>query len=102
LKRLEWKQHALDDRAAILEFIATENPGAAIALDDEIENQAEKVSQGLGASRLGRVKGTREIVVHPNYAIVYQNVGDDLMQVLRVLHAAMQWPLKSAGGTGSR
>lgn len=93
MKRLEWKQQALDDRALILEFIASDNPIAAIDLDDEIENQAEKVLHGRGASRLGRVKGTREIVAHPNYVIVYQNIGE-LMQVLRVLHAAMQWPPK--------
>ena len=35
--------------------------------------------------------GTREMVVRPNYIVVY---ADDLQTVtiLRVLHAAQQWP----------
>jgi addiction module RelE/StbE family toxin len=99
VQRLEWKQAALDDRAEIMDFIAMDNPGAAIELDVEIEDQAEKVSLGRGASRLGRVPGTREIVAHRNYVIVYQDVGD-VMQVLRVLHAAMQWPPRR--GMGAR
>jgi addiction module RelE/StbE family toxin len=41
--------------------------------------------------KLGRVKGTCEIVVRPNYVIVYRVLGD-LVEVLRVLHAAQQWP----------
>lgn len=41
--------------------------------------------------RQGRVSGTRELVVHPNYLLVYDVVGDRV-RILRVLHAAMQWP----------
>lgn len=37
------------------------------------------------------MKGTREIVVRPNYLMVYR-VTCDLLEVLRVLHAARQWP----------
>jgi plasmid stabilization system protein ParE len=35
--------------------------------------------------------GTRELVVHPNDLLVY-DVADERVRVLRVLHAAMQWP----------
>jgi len=41
--------------------------------------------------RLGRVPGTREHVVHPNYIVVYQ-VGDDVIDILRVLHSRQQYP----------
>ena len=37
------------------------------------------------------MKGTREIVVRPNYAMVYR-VSPEAVEVLRVLHAAQQWP----------
>lgn len=42
-------------------------------------------------SDLGRVSGTREIVAHPNYVLVYQ-VGDGVLEVMRVLHARQQYP----------
>ena len=37
------------------------------------------------------MKGTREIVVRPNYVMVYAIKGDTIA-ILRVLHTAQQWP----------
>jgi plasmid stabilization system protein ParE len=43
--------------------------------------------------KTGRVRGTREIVVRPNYVMVYRIEEDGgTLAVLRVLHAAQQWP----------
>ncbi len=82
---------ALADRDAIMIYIAQDNPKAAIDLDLEFESKAENARLRPKLYKLGRVKGTREIVVRPNYVIVYRVLGD-LVEVLRVLHAAQQWP----------
>lgn len=82
---------ALADRDAIMVHIAQDNPTAAIDLDLEFEAKAENARQRPKLYRAGRVKGTREIVVRPNYVMVYRVAGD-LVEVLRVLHAAQQWP----------
>lgn len=44
-----------------------------------------------GLGRPGRLQGTRELVAHRNYILIY-DVAGDLVRVLRILHAARQWP----------
>ena len=41
--------------------------------------------------RQGRVAGTREMVVHENYLVVYTERAKAI-SILRVLHAAQSWP----------
>jgi len=82
---------ALADRDAIMMYIAQDNPTAAIDLDLEFEAKAENARQRPKLYKAGRVKGTREIVVRPNYVMVYRLEGD-AVEVLRVLHAAQRWP----------
>ena len=82
---------ALADRDAIMAYIAQDNPTAAIDLDLEFEAKAETARLRPKLYKTGRVKGTREIVVRPNYVMVYRVLGD-VVDVLRVLHAAQQWP----------
>jgi toxin ParE1/3/4 len=82
---------ALADRDAIMDYIAQDNPSAAIDLDLEFEAKAENARIRPRLYKAGRVKGTREIVVRPNYVLVYRVIGN-VVEVLRVLHAAQQWP----------
>jgi addiction module RelE/StbE family toxin len=82
---------ALADRDAIMVFIAQDNPTAAIDLDLEFEAKAENARLTPKLYNAGRVKGIREIVVRPTYVMIYRVVGD-VVDVLRVLHAAQQWP----------
>ena len=84
---------ALADREVIMEFVAAENPVAAIALDDQFEAKVEQSRQRPTLYKLGRVNGTREIVVRPNYVMIYAVAKDEnKVVVLRVLHTARQWP----------
>ena len=91
MKRLDWRPLALTDRAAIMGYIAQDNPAAAIALDEEFETEAELARKNPTLYRPGRVKGTREIVVRPNYVMVYR-IKPKAVEILRVLHAAQRWP----------
>lgn len=93
LMRLVWRPMALADREAILDYIAQDKPLAAIELDDEFEAKAEQARQRPTLYRAGRMRGTREIVVRANYVLVYRIEDDgETLAVLRVLHAAQQWP----------
>lgn len=88
---LEWKATAIADLLAIADYISDDNPDAAQALKDEIEARTSRLSDNPQLYRVGRVDGTREMVVRPNYIVIYS---EDAIAVtiLRVLHAAQQWP----------
>ena len=88
---VEWKATAIADLLGIVDFISDDNPDAAQALKDEIEDKALKLREHPKIYRIGRVEGTREMVVHPNYIVVYAE-NPQMVTILRVLHAAQQWP----------
>ena len=64
---------------------------AALALVTEIEEKAERLREQPKLYRPGRVRGTREMVVRPNYVVVYSE-SMIAVTILRVLHAAQMWP----------
>ena len=88
---LFWTPEAIRDRDEIYNYIETDNPVAALALDELFEETAARLVDHPGMGRPGREAGTRELVAHKNYIVVY-DVTADLVRVLRVLHAARQWP----------
>jgi addiction module RelE/StbE family toxin len=88
---LEWKASAVADLMAIVDYISDDNPDAALALMDEIQGKVEQLPAHPKRCRPGRVNGTRELVVRPNYIVIYAET-PKVVTVLRVLHAAQMWP----------
>lgn len=89
--KLVWRPMAFEDRDRIMDFIAQDNPQAALALDALFEEKANMLTDQPNLFKLGRIKGTREAVVQPNYILVYE-VSDSSVAVLRVLHTSQAWP----------
>lgn len=87
---LVWHAEARADLVAIIAYIADRNLSAAERLHAAIEHSAEQLPAHPYIHRSGRVAGTREAVVHPNYIVVYR-VGD-AVEILAVLHARQQYP----------
>lgn len=94
-----WKQTAVADRKAIIAYIAQDNPQAAIELGDLLIEKATQLDQYPARGRPGRMKGTRELVVHRNYILIYRESAKS-PEILRVLHAAQQWPPASRQAAG--
>ena len=87
----EWKATAVADLLAIVGHISEDNPDAAQALKDEVESKVSRLTEHPRLYCVGRVDGTREMVVRANYIVIYaEDAGD--VTILRVLHAARQWP----------
>jgi toxin ParE1/3/4 len=89
--KLVWTRTASTDRKEIREYIAQVDPVAALAIDELISQKASGLVDHPGLGRPGRVTGTRELVLHQNYILIY-DTSADLIRLLRVLHAARQWP----------
>ena len=88
---LFWTPEAIQDRDEIFDYIEADNPVAALVLDELFQEKAGRLVDHPEMGRPGREAGTRELVVHKNYILVY-DATTDLVRVLRVLHAARQWP----------
>lgn len=86
-----WLRPALDDLREIITYIAWENPGAARRLKRLLQESIEPVAEHPYLYRPGRVPGTRELVAHPNYVLVYR-VTLERIEVVNVLHARQEYP----------
>lgn len=91
MRRLEWKVKAEEDLFDILDYIGQDNPDAALELIRKIREKAEGLRTRPTLYRAGRMRGTREMIVHRNY-IVFYRVSDEAVTILRVKHARQQWP----------
>lgn len=81
-----WTMLASQDRKRIREYIAEQNLMAAIELDERIGYSASSLANG-------RVEGTRELVIHPHFVLVYEVDSQwGKVYILRVLHTAQKWP----------
>ena len=91
MRDLEWKAAGFADLMAIVDYISDDNPDAAQALKEDIETKVSRLRQNPRLYGVGRVGGTREMVVRSNYLVIDAE-DDRTVTILRVLHAAQQWP----------
>jgi toxin ParE1/3/4 len=89
---IEWLPAAERDFNAIVDFIADDNPVAAIGQGDEIEQQIAGLIEHRQRGRSGRVKGTRELVIVRTPFIAAYRIKPGKIQILRIFHGAQQWP----------
>ncbi|MCY1664192.1 type II toxin-antitoxin system RelE/ParE family toxin [Rhizobium sp. SL86] len=90
--RLVWSDAAVSDRDTIFDYIALENPQAAIEVDLKLSAAVNRLLVFPLSGRTGRVERTRELpLVGTPYIVVYL-VDGERVRVLRVLHGAQMWP----------
>lgn len=86
-----WTSGAEQDRARIFEFIGQDNPLAAIRMDELFAAAAGRLAQHPLLGRMGQVPGTRELIAHESYRLVYEVEGDAVW-LLALVHTRRQWP----------
>jgi toxin ParE1/3/4 len=89
---VRWTGPAADDFVHIVEYVRRDNPGAARRIADTIYKAVALLQDFPLRGRNGIVEETRELVLTPlPYIVVYEVSGNDIL-VLRIRHAAHDWP----------
>lgn len=79
-------------RLAQSDYIAADNPTAAIELDQRIDQQIDRLADHPRMGRAGRVRGTREMIITRTPFIAIYRIKANRIEILRILHGAQQWP----------
>ncbi|SEM79891.1 ParE toxin of type II toxin-antitoxin system, parDE [Duganella sp. CF402] len=91
MRRLHWSETAIRDLTRIGRRVAVASPASADRLVDQIEAKVEVLAAFPEIGHAGTKPGTRELVVHPHYFIIYRILPDGV-HVLRVKHSARKRP----------
>lgn len=90
--RVDWTRTALANLQAEAEFIGRDDPEAARRVIATIWAAVERLRQYPAMGRVGRVPGTRELVVSSTPYLVPYRIREDRIEILRVLHSSRRWP----------
>jgi len=87
-----WSPRAIGHLAALRDYIARENPGAAARTATPLLAAVDRLAELPNLGRPGRVSGTRELVVPgPRYVMPYRVRGERL-EIIAVFHGRQRWP----------
>lgn len=72
--KIVWLSSAADDRRRIVRYITQKSrePRVAVGFMDILLHKIELLAHGTAQFKEGRIAGTHEYVVHPNYIVVYR------------------------------
>lgn len=90
--RVRWLNRALRNLKDEEAYIAQDDPQAAERIVVQIENAVALLSDQPALGRVGRVPGTRELVVPDTPYVVPYRVHGGYIYILRVFHGRRRWP----------
>ncbi|RDJ05052.1 type II toxin-antitoxin system RelE/ParE family toxin [Rhizobium grahamii] len=90
--KLTWSAFALSDRDAIFTYIEADNPAAAVLIDEWIVAASRRLLDFPASGRVGRIAGTRGLVIYGTPYIAAYAVTETTVRILRLLHGAQEWP----------
>lgn len=89
--RVIWTPEAQQDREDIFDYIASENPAAAVRVDKLFSDAAARLVEHPQIGKSGKVLDTRELIPHESYRLVYE-ISQQSVWILALVHTARQWP----------
>lgn len=89
--KVRWMAAAKHDRTEIVDYIRSDNPRAAVRMDELFSDAAARLAEHPKLGTLGKIPGTRELIPHESYRLVYE-IDDETVWILTLAHTARQWP----------
>lgn len=89
--KIVWTDRASRNRETQLEYIGHDSPVAAAFLDSEIDAQVMLLSDFPQLGRIGRLNGTRELVINHTPFIAVYSVSNNVVRILRLAHGAQNY-----------
>ena len=88
---VKWSPEAEADRLDIFEYISARDPAAAEKLNATFDRAVNRIRRFPLSAREGKLVGSRELIPHPSYRIVYEIRGD-VLWISAIFHTSRQWP----------
>jgi len=86
-----------DELQGHIRYIAQFNPDAAERTRARIINRLRDLAEHPMGGRLGRVPGTRELVITGTRYLAIYEIIVDIVYIVHIKHGAQQWPPRAEG-----
>lgn len=92
--KIVWSPTAIADLSSLRRYIAQDSLASAGQIALKIRDAIRRLSQFPLSGRMGRVAGTRELVIPgtPYLAVYFLN--DQEVRIAAILHGKQRWPEK--------
>jgi addiction module RelE/StbE family toxin len=90
--QIKWLRRALRNLEQAHDYILKDNPQAAREVILRIQSAANQLESYPLMGRLGRVEGTRELVIANTPYILIYRINLESVEILRVFHTSKSYP----------
>ena len=92
IRSLRWTRRALMRLDQVGSYIEKEDPQAAARVIARLVSSVDLLTEQPAMGRVGRIKGTRELVFADIPYIIPYRVQPTTIEILTVMHSAQKWP----------
>ncbi|HKF50600.1 MAG TPA: type II toxin-antitoxin system RelE/ParE family toxin [Terracidiphilus sp.] len=90
--QVRWTEPAAKDLEEIVKFIRKDRPSAAEVVARSVFDAANNLGSFPGKGRIGKIPGTRELIVPELPYIIVYRFNAEAVHILRIYHGARNWP----------
>jgi toxin ParE1/3/4 len=90
--KIVWSPTSIADLTSIRQYIAQDSPASANKMAQKIQQAVLQLGKFPYSGRIGRVAGTRELVISGTPYLVVYAVSSEEVRIAAILHGKQRWP----------